>query len=73
MVPPGARLRILDHVVEHVADAARSRRAPKLEGRNMTMVLAPDKKAKNPEANDDEPAEPATALRTTANGDQPTA
>src|SRR3954469_6660888 len=38
--------RILDHVAERVTHLARVEVIPKLDGRNMTMVLAPDKKAK---------------------------
>ena len=38
--------RILDSVAERVGGVARVEVMPKLDGRNMTMVLAPDKKAK---------------------------
>src|SRR5260370_2826577 len=38
--------RILDRVAEGVAQVARVEVMPKLDGRNMTMVLAPDNKAK---------------------------
>ena len=38
--------RILDNVAERVGGVARVEVMPKLDGRNMTMVLAPDKKAK---------------------------
>lgn len=38
--------KILDNVAEHVAYLGRVEVMPKLDGRNMTMVLAPDKKAK---------------------------
>jgi translation initiation factor IF-3 len=38
--------RILDRVAEGVVQVARVEVMPKLDGRNMTMVLAPDKKAK---------------------------
>jgi len=38
--------RILDNVAERVVHLARVEVMPKLDGRNMTMVLAPDKKAK---------------------------
>jgi len=37
--------RILDHVVEAVQDLARVEIFPRVDGRNMTMVLAPDRKA----------------------------
>ncbi|MGQ0617058.1 MAG: translation initiation factor IF-3 [Acidimicrobiia bacterium] len=38
--------KILDNVAVHVAYLGRVEVMPKLDGRNMTMVLAPDKKAK---------------------------
>src|SRR4051794_7962932 len=38
--------RILDHVAERVTHFGRVEAMPKLDGRNMTMVLAPDKKAR---------------------------
>jgi len=37
--------RILDQVVDAVADVARVEIMPRIDGRNMTMVLAPDRKA----------------------------
>ena len=37
--------RILDHVAEEVVNVARVEVIPKLDGRNMIMVLAPDKRA----------------------------
>lgn len=37
--------RILDQVAEEVADVGRVENLPKVDGRNMTMVLGPDKKA----------------------------
>jgi len=51
--------RILDRVAEHVGDAARVEAEPRLDGRNMVMVLAPDKRAKQSAAaraaRDDDP------------------
>src|SRR5437763_12281094 len=38
-------LRILDRVAEQVATLAKVEAAPKVDGRNMIMVLAPDKRA----------------------------
>jgi len=38
--------KILDRVAEHVDGAARVESDPRLDGRNMVMVLAPDKRAK---------------------------
>ena len=37
--------KILDHVAETVAHLARVEAYPRLDGRNMIMVLGPDKKA----------------------------
>jgi translation initiation factor IF-3 len=37
--------RILDEVVDAVSDLARVEIVPRIDGRNMTMVLAPDRKA----------------------------
>jgi translation initiation factor IF-3 len=38
--------RILDRIVERVGELARVESSPKLDGRNMTMVLGPDKRPK---------------------------
>jgi translation initiation factor IF-3 len=43
---PELGARILDRVSDSVAHLARVEVVPRLDGRNMTMVLAPDKKAK---------------------------
>jgi len=59
--------RILDNVADEVADIAKVEAMPKVDGRNMTMVLGPDKKAQaakaraEAEAAEGEPAEPADA------------
>ena len=45
MQHPELGKRILDNVAEHVVNTGRVEVFPKLDGRNMTMVLAPDKKA----------------------------
>ena len=37
--------KILDQVAEHVASVGKVETVPRLDGRNMTMVLAPDKRA----------------------------
>ncbi len=41
---PELGMRILDRVAEHNNHLAKVEAAPKLDGRNMTMVLAPDKR-----------------------------
>jgi translation initiation factor IF-3 len=43
---PELGMKILDHVAEQVANVGKVEAAPKLDGRNMTMVLAPERKAK---------------------------
>jgi translation initiation factor IF-3 len=65
---PELGMRILDHVAENVANVGKVEAAPKLDGRNMTMVLAPEKKPKPKEAR--RPAEPVPPSDP-ANGDQP--
>jgi hypothetical protein len=45
MQHPELGRRILDEVAEHVAHVGRVETFPKQDGRNMTMVLGPDKKA----------------------------
>src|SRR5437016_3787971 len=47
MSHPELGKRILDQVAENVASVAKVEAAPKLDGRNMIMVLAPDRRAKD--------------------------
>lgn len=79
---PEHGMAILNRISETVAGAAKVEAAPKLDGRNMTMVLAPDKKAaakkdrppagggrpnaKSGEPQPGEPQAPASADGTTA-------
>jgi translation initiation factor IF-3 len=42
---PELGMKILEQVAEQVAPVAKIEASPKLDGRNMTMVLAPDRKA----------------------------
>ncbi len=44
MSHPELGKKILDHVAETVGDVAKVEAAPKLDGRNMIMVLAPDRR-----------------------------
>ena len=44
---PELGMKILDNVAQQVADLAKVEAAPKLDGRNMIMVLAPDKRAQD--------------------------
>lgn len=58
--------KILDDVADAAKDIAKVEAAPKLDGRNMVMVLAPDKKAQAAAAKKTtEPAVGATATETT--------
>jgi translation initiation factor IF-3 len=50
MAHPELGKRILDHVAEEVGGVARVEVVPKLDGRNMIMVLAPDKRAQAAQA-----------------------
>jgi translation initiation factor IF-3 len=68
--------RILENVAEHVSDVGKVEAYPKLDGRNMTMVLAPDRKAqaRRQHAEDEEVAEtgdlpPIAGDAATPNGD----
>jgi translation initiation factor IF-3 len=56
---PELGMKILDHVAEQVTPVGKIEAAPKLDGRNMIMVLAPDKKAQA--AKKERPAAPAGA------------
>jgi translation initiation factor IF-3 len=44
---PELGMKILDNVAAQVSDLAKVEAAPKLDGRNMIMVLAPDKRAQD--------------------------
>jgi translation initiation factor IF-3 len=44
---PELGMKILENVAEQVQDLAKVEAAPKLDGRNMIMVLAPDKRAQD--------------------------
>jgi translation initiation factor IF-3 len=59
MSHPELGKQILDKVAEQVGPTAKVEAAPKLDGRNMIMVLAPDKRAVRPDAHSDEaPTDP---------------
>jgi translation initiation factor IF-3 len=49
--------RILDRVAEVIGDGAKVEAMPKLDGRNMTMVLAPDKRRPPPRAEAPSPSQ----------------
>jgi translation initiation factor IF-3 len=44
MAHPELGMKILDHVAAEVADVSKVEASPKIDGRNMVMVLAPEKK-----------------------------
>ena len=48
MQHPELGKKILDHVAEQVVTVGKVEAAPKVDGRNMIMVLAPDRKARPP-------------------------
>lgn len=52
MAHPELGSRILDAVIDQVGPLGKVESQARLEGRNMTMVLAPDKKAPVPKKND---------------------
>jgi translation initiation factor IF-3 len=58
MAHPELGSKILDAVIEELGQTAKVEAYARLEGRNMTMVLAPDKKAA-PKKSDTRPAKPA--------------
>ena len=65
---PELGMKILEDLAEEVAAVAKVEAAPKLDGRNMVMVLAPDRRAKPPArkaapetSSGPEPAGPATS------------
>jgi translation initiation factor IF-3 len=72
MQHPELGKRILDEVAAEVVDTGRVEVFPKLDGRNMTMVLAPDKKAQAAKAaerkRDQEEADAATSAEAPADG-----
>ena len=69
-------LKILNRVADQVSDLAKVEAAPKVDGRNMIMVLAPDRRAQQAAAkakseHDREEAEAAADSDQAANGDTP--
>ncbi len=59
-------LKILNRVAEEVGSFAKVEAAPKVDGRNMIMVLAPDKRAQPPKgAETTDPIEPTEPIEAT--------
>ena len=76
MSHPDLGKKILDHVAETVGDVAKVESAPKLDGRNMIMVLAPDRRSQHASrsgSKDSADASSAPARPVATNGSQPTA
>ena len=69
---------ILDRIAERASDTAKVESAPKLDGRNMIMVLAPDKRAQaaaranRTSTGDEAPAASETDLDSTSPSEPPT-
>jgi translation initiation factor IF-3 len=74
MAHPELGSRILDGVIAAVGAAAKVENEARLEGRNMSMVLAPDKKAQEAikKAAEEAAAERAAALAATEMATEPT-
>jgi translation initiation factor IF-3 len=70
MSHPELGKRILDQVAENVAGIAKVEAAPKLDGRNMVMVLAPDRRAQQPKKPSPNGAAPLVQTRRSARGGQ---
>ena len=69
MAHPELGSRILDDVLTVVGDHVKVETQARLEGRNMSMVLAPDRKPL-PKGPNDEPAGAPTVRRRPARGDR---
>jgi translation initiation factor IF-3 len=70
--------RILDRIAEQMEGIAKIEAEPKLDNRNMIMVLAPDKRARQAAASrtanqhrGEKQAPAAAAIATTTNGNEP--
>jgi translation initiation factor IF-3 len=72
MAHPELGSKILDDVLTVVGDHVKVETQARLEGRNMSMVLAPDRKPL-PKGTSDEPAAAAAAAPVSADGDPPAA
>jgi translation initiation factor IF-3 len=58
MAHPELGKRILDQIAEQLTPGAKVEAAPKLDGRNMVMVLAPDKRSRSTKAGGGEQHQP---------------
>ena len=62
--------KILDRVAEEVANVGKVEFEPRLDGRNMIMVLAPDKRAQAAHGHDNDEAAEATAGGAAVNAEE---
>jgi translation initiation factor IF-3 len=70
---PELGMDILKRIEETVMPVAKVEAAPKLDGRNMTMVLAPDKKKAPPKPRESRPETPGSTVDDTAPAIEPEA
>jgi translation initiation factor IF-3 len=70
---PELGMKILDDLAEQVSSVAKVEASPKLDGRNMVMVLAPDRRARQAARRPADLAQPATEPTTNADAGAPTA
>jgi translation initiation factor IF-3 len=70
---PELGMKILDDLAEQVSSVAKVEASPKLDGRNMVMVLAPDRRARQAARRPADLAQPATEPTTNAAPGAPTA
>ena len=70
---PELGMKILDDLAEQVSSVAKVEASPKLDGRNMVMVLAPDRRARQAARRPADLAQPATAPTTDVATGAPTA
>ena len=73
MAHPELGKRILDRIAEHLQPLAKIEAHPKLDGRNMIMVLAPDKRAKQQVKTSEETQEETQPTRGESSPDEPPA
>ena len=65
MAHPELGKRILDQIAEQLTPGAKVEAAPKLDGRNMVMVLAPDKRSRTTKASGSEQQQETQQLNPT--------
>ena len=71
MAHPELGKRILDQIAEQLTPTAKVEAAPKLDGRNMVMVLAPDKRGRAAKSSGGEPQPQQQQTQTQTQEQQP--